>query len=76
MTVPIISDDECSKLFTSGKTPRITPQMICAGFVKEGGKDSCRGDSGGPLRCYHTKNGKDTLLLIGVVSWGDNSFQF
>ena len=33
--------------------------MLCAG---EEGKDSCKGDSGGPLTCdgYH----------CGVVSWG------
>lgn len=44
--------------------------MICAGYLGEGGKDSCKGDSGGPLRCYHTENDTETLLLIGVVSWG------
>lgn len=44
--------------------------MICAGYIGEGGKDSCTGDSGGPMRCYHTKNDTETLLLIGVVSWG------
>lgn len=36
--------------------------MICAG-VNEGEKDSCKGDSGGPLI---DKNRK----LVGIVSWG------
>ncbi|ROL43357.1 Anionic trypsin [Anabarilius grahami] len=39
----------------------ITENMFCAGFM-EGGKDSCRVDSGGPVVC----NGE----LRGVVSWG------
>lgn len=43
--------------------------MICAGY-SEGGKDSCNGDSGGPLKCKYKKNGRRTLLLIGVVSFG------
>ena len=40
--------------------------MICAG-VHEGGKDSCHGDSGGPLM-VRGDNGKP--VLIGVVSFG------
>lgn len=38
--------------------------MICAGYLN-GGKDSCEGDSGGPLNCHGT--------LCGIVSWGSNT---
>uniref|UniRef100_A0AAV1UQE8 Peptidase S1 domain-containing protein n=1 Tax=Peronospora matthiolae TaxID=2874970 RepID=A0AAV1UQE8_9STRA len=54
--VRIISNDECSKQYKD----RITETMLCAGNGK--GKDSCNGDSGGPL----IANG----VLVGVVSWG------
>ena len=36
--------------------------MICAGYMEEGGKDSCQNDGGGPLAVDEK--------LIGVVSWG------
>jgi secreted trypsin-like serine protease len=50
--------NECSVLYDD-----IDEQsMICAG-VDEGGKDSCSGDSGGPIV---DANG----VLVGVVSWG------
>ena len=38
--------------------------MICAGDNK---RDSCKGDSGGPLTCSD-ENGDD--YLCGIVSWG------
>jgi len=43
----------------------VQDSQICAG-VLDGGKDSCSGDSGGPLLL--TSQGEDTL--VGVVSYG------
>lgn len=39
---------------------------FCAGEMA-GGKDSCTGDSGGPLICINDQN---EPVLYGVVSWG------
>ena len=46
----------------------ITETMICAGTF-DGGKDSCFGDSGGPL--IMSING--VPQQVGIVSWGNNS---
>ncbi|RWS01452.1 trypsin 3A1-like protein [Dinothrombium tinctorium] len=45
------------------KEAKITETMICAG---EEGKDSCGGDSGGPLFGSVLRNAK----LFGIVSFG------
>ncbi|XP_078719067.1 trypsin-2-like [Lampetra fluviatilis] len=59
VTVPIVSNALCnSTLYYRGL---ITVNMLCAGF-DQGGKDACRGDSGGPLIC--------SKKLKGLVSWG------
>jgi len=63
VSVPIVSDEECDKDYSSAGAPEIAPSMICAG-LPEGGKDSCQGDSGGPF-----VDASDNTLL-GVVSWG------
>ena len=39
---------------------------FCAGD-KQAGRDSCSGDSGGPLICVHGME----PILYGVISWGD-----
>ena len=53
----------------------ITPQVFCA--LGELGKDSCNGDSGGPVTRAQAKGGLATRtptrperVLVGLVSWG------
>jgi secreted trypsin-like serine protease len=58
VNVQIISNAACDKQYGGGK--RITEAMMCAG--DGGGKDSCNGDSGGPLLADDK--------LVGLVSWG------
>ncbi|XP_036619446.1 plasma kallikrein [Trichosurus vulpecula] len=61
--LPIVPIEECREKYIQHE---ITDQMICAGY-KEGGKDACKGDSGGPLSCY--QNG--IWQLVGITSWGE-----
>ena len=53
-----VSREECAAAHGVWKLP---PGQVCAG-VQKGGKDSCKGDSGGPL----TIDGR----LAGIISWG------
>jgi trypsin len=63
--VPLVSQDECNA--PASYDGDIKDHMICAGF-KNGGKDSCQCDSGGPL---FMKSEKGEFSLVGVVSYGD-----
>ncbi|CAH6787252.1 F11 [Phodopus roborovskii] len=65
--IPLVSNTECQ---TGYRDHKITNKMICAGY-KEGGKDACKGDSGGPLSCKH--NG--VWHLVGITSWGEGCGQ-
>jgi secreted trypsin-like serine protease len=64
VTIPLVTDTYCEehlpKMFFKN-------YHICAG-VPAGGKDSCDGDSGGPLMCQAI-DGK--WVLIGITSTGD-----
>lgn len=62
VTVPIWTHKECTAAFLES----VTDDNICAAAY-EGGKDSCSGDSGGPLN-YKLENGR--WVVIGIVSWG------
>ncbi|GBL89638.1 Serine proteinase stubble [Araneus ventricosus] len=65
--VPIMSNADCVEMFKeAGHTKLIKPTFLCAGY-KAGGKDSCEGDSGGPLM-VERENGQ--WVLVGTVSHG------
>jgi len=50
---------------------RITNNMMCA-FAPE--KDSCGGDSGGPLMLGRNEGGpSDSFVQVGIVSWRDRN---
>jgi len=61
--LPIVANPTCNAALKGG----VTARMQCAGFAV-GGKDSCTGDSGGPLFGYlpSSRSGIQT----GIVSWG------
>ncbi|XP_052833824.1 trypsin isoform X2 [Octopus bimaculoides] len=68
--VPIVDRNRCQKAFTYP----ITGDQICAGF-KEGGVDSCGGDSGGPLICAVQANSTTLWYVYGITSYGEGCGQ-
>lgn len=62
VSVPIVSHEACNQAYQGA----ITGSMMCAGYPN-GGKDSCAGDSGGPLI---VSDGGSGWKQAGIVSWG------
>lgn len=60
--LPIISNPECSVRMRA-----VTDNMFCAGFGLAT-KDTCKGDSGGPLIVFD--NESDSWRQVGITSWG------
>uniref|UniRef100_A0A4W2GWX9 MBL associated serine protease 1 n=1 Tax=Bos indicus x Bos taurus TaxID=30522 RepID=A0A4W2GWX9_BOBOX len=64
--IPIVDHHICREAYAPLKK-KVTRDMICAG-EKEGGRDACAGDSGGPMVTLDTQRGQ--WYLVGTVSWG------
>ncbi|XP_058144025.1 serine protease 55 isoform X1 [Dasypus novemcinctus] len=58
----IMDWEACSRKF-----PRLTKNMLCAGY-KDENYDACQGDSGGPLVC--TPGPEARWYQVGIISWG------
>ncbi|XP_026558992.1 ovochymase-1 [Pseudonaja textilis] len=64
--LPIIDSITCSELLKTLNLPPGQRSMLCAGFP-DGGRDACKGDSGGPLAC---RKASGLWTLVGITSWG------
>lgn len=62
VSIPIWTNQECRSKYGNAAPGGIVEHFLCAG---EAGRDSCSGDSGGPLMI---KNGP--WVQVGIVSWG------
>ncbi|GAB6028383.1 hypothetical protein CHUAL_002550, partial [Chamberlinius hualienensis] len=63
LRLPIVGEKECRENWYGTVLPNKT--VVCAGYVN-GRKDSCIGDSGGPL----IANKYGIWHQVGIVSWG------
>ncbi|KAL4666683.1 hypothetical protein H8959_005372 [Pygathrix nigripes] len=67
--IPIVDHQKCTAAYEKPPYPggSVTANMLCAG-LESGGKDSCRGDSGGAL--VFLDNETQRWFVGGIVSWG------
>ncbi|MDR3372488.1 MAG: trypsin-like serine protease, partial [Ancalomicrobiaceae bacterium] len=67
--LPVVDIAACKAAYTTSilKGNSIDERNLCAGFP-EGGRDACRGDSGGPLMM---RADAGEWLQAGIVSWGE-----
>ncbi|KAM7352559.1 CLIP and Tryp_SPc domain-containing lethal (2) k05911 [Cochliomyia hominivorax] len=63
VNIPIWTNAECAHKYGRAAPAGIIDSMICAG---QAAKDSCSGDSGGPL----IVNDGARYIQVGIVSWG------
>lgn len=65
VTVQIMTNDKCKNMYGSDAPGGIVDHMLCAAYPN---KDSCSGDSGGPLLVQ--QNPGSPWIQAGIVSWG------
>ena len=63
--LPLVALGDC-KARNRDASGSIDERNLCAGILPQGGKDSCRGDSGGPM----VVDRGGSWIQIGIVSWG------
>uniref|UniRef100_A0A8D1VFX1 Complement C1s subcomponent n=1 Tax=Sus scrofa TaxID=9823 RepID=A0A8D1VFX1_PIG len=70
--LPIVDHQKCVAAFEKKSDPgvRVTDNMLCAG-LESGGKDSCKGDSGGALVFLDDETQK--WFVGGIVSWSSTN---
>ncbi|RLU16061.1 hypothetical protein DMN91_011819 [Ooceraea biroi] len=64
--LPVVELERCKQAFS--KHVDIGDQQMCVGGVL--GRDSCSGDSGGPLMKVESESGPPRYYLLGIVSFG------
>ena len=67
--LPVVSPTQCQqalRLTRLGAAFRLPEGALCAGG--EPGRDTCKGDGGGPLVCQ--AGAQAPMVLAGLVSWG------
>ena len=63
--LPLVATDDCAARWRANK---VSGGQICAGFdAGTERRDSCSGDSGGPLNAYDSRG---CPIQVGLVSWG------
>ncbi|KMQ96720.1 serine protease easter [Lasius niger] len=68
LSLPLANKEQCDQTYNNAGV-RLGYGQICAGGQK--GKDSCRGDSGGPLMAVERiADGTGRWAAVGVVSFG------
>ncbi|XP_057370014.1 serine proteinase stubble-like [Daphnia carinata] len=66
VSVPVINNTDCESMYRrAGYVEHIPNIFICAGYA-DGKRDSCEGDSGGPMVIQEGQS----WVLAGVISWG------
>ncbi|OAD61317.1 Coagulation factor X [Eufriesea mexicana] len=63
--IPIISPRTCRDVYVDYG---ITDNMFCAGYEK---RDTCAGDSGGPLLCRDPRRPDHPWTIFGITSFGE-----
>ncbi|CAH0551214.1 unnamed protein product [Brassicogethes aeneus] len=66
VSLPVLPNSVCQRIY--GRFAPITAEQICAGGLK--GKDSCGGDSGGPMKQIENFDGESRFVQYGIVSYG------
>ncbi|XP_011701720.1 PREDICTED: serine proteinase stubble isoform X2 [Wasmannia auropunctata] len=68
VAVPVINNTVCESMYrNAGYIEHIPHIFICAGW-RNGGFDSCEGDSGGPMVIQRARDKR--WILAGIISWG------